>query len=313
MSAIVSDSNKVFTVANNAAFYGNSFTASIWYKLTSDPNDFAYAFANQTSSAGWELFSSQGTSPNDLKPVSEVFASVAYSANDPTARTLNTWNFIVITFDSTNNQIKLYWGNETTSPALIATTTTVGTMATDVSTSLGFGTNPADSTNIRAQRISDARIYNATVRTLSAIQSDYLQRLVGTETGLTDYWKFNETSGNTATNSTSARNATATAASWATTDDPAFTAGTTTSTSTSTSTSTTSTSTSTTSTSTSTTSTSTSTSTTSTSTSTTSTSTSTTSTSTTQTTSSTSTSSTTSTSSSTTTTLPYIFSVEGAT
>ena len=85
---------------------------------------------------------------------------------------------------------------------------------------LTFGANPNDLT-ARDIQISDMRIYNATVRTQAQIQSDYLTRLVGNETGLTDYWKFDDGSGNTAVNSTSARNATATAASW-TADSPAF-------------------------------------------------------------------------------------------
>ena len=86
---------------------------------------------------------------------------------------------------------------------------------------LGFGGSPLDTANIRSTRVSDFRIYNATVRTLGAIQNDYLSRLNGTETGLTDYWKFNDGSGNTAVNSTSARNATATAGSWVA-DEPAY-------------------------------------------------------------------------------------------
>lgn len=224
MSAVVSDSNKVFTATDNAAFYGNSFTASIWYKFTSDPNDYAYAFGNaKASSDGWNLLSSQNTGADNLKEQARLSTGSQYNVLSTTARTSGVWHFIALTFNSGANELKLYYGNESTSPVQSGSTvSTSGSMGTSGG-NLSFGANPNDVT-ARAQKISDARIYNNTVRSLAQIQSDYKQRLVGNETGLTDYWKFNESSGNTADNSTSARDATATAASWDTGDDPAFSA-----------------------------------------------------------------------------------------
>lgn len=225
MSAIVSDSNKVFTATDNAAFYGNSFTASCWYKFTSDPNDYAYIFGNaKAASDGWQLLSSQNTGADNLKEQARLNTGSQYNVLSTTARTSGVWHFIALTFNSGANELKLYYGNESTSPTQVAsTTTTSGSMGTSAG-NLGFGTNVNDASAIRAQKISDARIYNATVRSLGDIQSDYNQR-VSSGNGLTDYWKFDDGSGNTAANSISARNATATAASWDNADDPAFTTG----------------------------------------------------------------------------------------
>lgn len=221
----VNSFNAAFTPGNNAAFYGNSFTVSCWYKLKADPSNYAYVAGNQNSfSAGWGLYSSAGTGVDDLKPLaSTTNGSTSFSVKDTTARTVNTWNFVAFTLDTTNNQLKYFWGNESTTPTQIGSTvTTSGTMPSDT-TKLYFGSADLDHA-IHDILISDLRIYNATVRTLGAIQGDYLQRLVGNETGLTDYWKLNDGSGNTAVNSTSSRNATAVAGVWAA-DEPAFTTG----------------------------------------------------------------------------------------
>ena len=217
MSASVLDSNKAFSATNNAAFVGtNAFTASGWFRLTTNPSAYGYFFGNNNGATkGWVLYEDAA---GDLKPAAAVSDGTdALTAIDTTAFTIDTWVFVAVTYDATN--IRYYRGTETVSPVLITTTAQSGNMGT-ATDNLTFGFLDADAT-YRALLISDCRIYNNTVRSQADIQSDYLRRLNGNETGLTDYWKFNETSGNTATNSTSARNATATAASWSI-DNPAF-------------------------------------------------------------------------------------------
>lgn len=222
MSVIVTDANKVFTAGNNSAFYATtSFTASIWVKGTADPSNYAYGFGNRNSiTAGWDLLWSASTGTSNLRAITGVsIGTAAAQTMDAGSLTINKWYFIASTWDGTS--LIIYSGDETTPPTAKGTTALAGTMGSDATTDLYFGVSELDP-QFKALKISDARIYNNTVRTQANLQSDYLTRLVGTETGLTDYWKFSEGAGNTAANSTSSRNATAIAASWDL-DNPLFT------------------------------------------------------------------------------------------
>ncbi len=97
------------------------------------------------------------------------------------------WYFIAIVWDGTNDDLFIYWGDETTTPTLDNSNTN---WLTDVT---GFTQN-----NIMNSRggfyavdghIDDFRHYDI-ARTLSEIQSDYKQQLTGSESGLVNYYQF---------------------------------------------------------------------------------------------------------------------------
>lgn len=109
---------------------------------------------------------------------------------------MNAWNHVAITYDGAT--IRFYL-NGVQDPATFAAT---GTSAADA---FYLGTNYNHTTSFFHGSIDDVRIWNV-ARTQAEIQASYNRELIGNETGLVGYWKFNEGSGTTALDSTANAN-----------------------------------------------------------------------------------------------------------
>ena len=108
----------------------------------------------------------------------------------------NAWTHIAITFDNSNNTTKFYING-----SLDNTSTTISKNLAANSSDMHIGWDGQNSRYYNG-KIDDMSIWSD-IRTQSEIQSAMYTELSGTESNLIAYYKFNETSGTTASDETS--------------------------------------------------------------------------------------------------------------
>ena len=115
------------------------------------------------------------------------------------------WHYVVATYDGSKTRLFV-------DGSLIGTSSNTGTIDT-TSNPVGIGANAIDSDRDYDGEISDVRIWDI-ARTQSEIQNDMNNRLNGDETGLVAYYKLDEGTGTTATDSAGSNDGTINGASW---------------------------------------------------------------------------------------------------
>ncbi|MGB3006040.1 MAG: LamG-like jellyroll fold domain-containing protein [Chitinophagaceae bacterium] len=164
-----------------------SLTLEAWIKPTErKTHSIVKKFA---SGAGFELFL-EGPSPYRVS-IRLNGTSNTYRVNSTTSYPIDgTWMHVAGTYDFSTNTIKLFIngiqeGGNLTGPGSIGTTINplmIGADLTDFATK-GF-----------KGMIDEVRVWNI-VRSDADIKANMTKKLIGTESGLVGYWRFDETSG----------------------------------------------------------------------------------------------------------------------
>lgn len=210
MSSVLTVADSILKIGSNAAWTPAALTVEAWMKNTSDPGTYKYGVAHRS----WTIYNSNDTAAPFMNPMGVWQDSGGgYRFIRPGSSIGTVWHHVAMTV-SDGGSIKMFIdGVEVGTPTSI-----VGLTIKTTAGPIWLGTH-IDDPNTNVLKLSDVRIWSV-VRSQAEISANYQARLVGNETNLIGYWKLNETTGNTAEDSTSNnRDATATAASWSA-DDP---------------------------------------------------------------------------------------------
>ena len=159
----------------------SSFTLEAWVMQTGSSVNIISSFHNPFYLSGGTLYASVGF--NLTSPL---------TVSAPTSFSNNTWYHVATSFDDATGTLKLYIGGE-----LVATNinnTKHYTLFSGQKTYIGAIPNGAsDNTgsNFFTGRIDEVRIWNI-ARTGDEIRNNYNRSLNGNETGLVDYYTFNQ-------------------------------------------------------------------------------------------------------------------------
>lgn len=120
-------------------------------------------------------------------------AGTSFTATAATALTVNSWYWLAIILDISGLNIYL-----AVNGIIVATTAITGTFNTVLSNF--FIGRLESAVNFFNGEIDEVRIWNAAISS-TTINNNMMRQLVGTETNLVQYWKFNDTPGVVAANS----------------------------------------------------------------------------------------------------------------
>ncbi len=172
---------------------GSNFTVEGWVNVTST--------STQTIVGSWEEGNAERSFRLTLQDVSGTFAPVFEVSSDGTSVTtiqpttggavsLNEWHHVAATLDADGNAKVLLDGN------VVAASSGVGSLfQTDAP--IGIGATLADggasltTTNLLKGGVDEVRFWSVE-RTVDQIQDSYQTQLVGNETGLTAYYRFDD-------------------------------------------------------------------------------------------------------------------------
>lgn len=167
-----------------------AITVELWVYLPSEITTNPVLISKRNNSTyAWELYLASGTRYFTAR-INSNFNSVGLTASVP----LNMWTHLAMTYDKTS--IKAYMNG-----VLGGTTSYTTNISTSTSAVQIGRRNYTGSEEYVNARISDVRIWNL-ARTETEIQNNMYKRLTGAESGLVGYWKINEGTGTTITDST---------------------------------------------------------------------------------------------------------------
>ncbi len=185
------------------------FTIELWAKFDSVSGvQNIVNFADPTNSTSCDescggIILNSGHFSADL---SNGFANLTDS--DPAGLTAGQWHHIAWAFDNGTHHFYVDGSSVGSAPDNFGSTQTPDYAANNLN-DIWLGANDHSSISHFSGDIDDVRIWT-TVRTQSEIQNNRETELAGSESGLLGYWKLNETSGSTVTDSASSYDGTST-------------------------------------------------------------------------------------------------------
>ncbi len=175
-----------------------SLTMEAWIKPTAQRTHSIVKKFLTGGIVGYELFLAN----NAQRQVSvRLNNSASYRVNSTTPYPIDgSWMHVAATYDYSTKEIKLYVngiqeGGTLAGPASIASTTNPLTIGSELS----------DFSKAFQGSIDEVRVWNI-VRSDADIKSNMTKKLIGNESGLVGYWRFDETSGTSMNDETSNNN-----------------------------------------------------------------------------------------------------------
>lgn len=202
VSALSFNGTSDYVELGNSINLSTTITLEAWIYLNSYSTSWrSCIFSRRIGSTGWSFVIGGELASNYKKLVFIEGGSGAISSN--TILELNTWYHVAVVVNSSS--IELYING-----ALDNSGTTAWT--NDNAATICIGKNGDNSLYPFSGIIDDARIWSVAS---TQIQENMNKELIGNETGLVGYWKFNEGSGAIAYDSTAnGNNGTITGATW---------------------------------------------------------------------------------------------------
>jgi len=166
-------------------------TISFWFKRDTieSTNDASTGDRMWGQSVNMEMrFTGNGGTLSDF--VLDWGGSGTISATNPFTDE-NKWYFLAISWNETNEHLNIFWGDEGTQPALLINTVTWNQKVSTMTITENLFMNSSGGGGLRNFAVngkgSDLRYYDI-ARDITQIQSDYDERLSGTETNLQAYF-----------------------------------------------------------------------------------------------------------------------------
>jgi hypothetical protein len=176
----------------------SSLTIEAWIKPTTQKTHSIVKRFQTSGTVGYELFLANNASPNRyvsfrLNNSNRVNSSTNYPID-------GTWMHVAATYDYSTKEMKMYVngvqeGGAVTGPTSIESTTNPLTIGSELS----------DFSKAFQGCIDEVRVWNV-VRSDVDIKANMTKKLVGNESGLVGYWRFDETSGTAMNDETSNNN-----------------------------------------------------------------------------------------------------------
>ena len=177
-------------------FSNQDFTVSCWFNLSSYFNNASKVCALipliSNDDYGWHIGISQAGYPWFGYYYNGTSGSVWLSSSSHID--LNTWHHVTAVFSATASTISIYLDGVQNQTAISNTNIYYGILD---SPSIGAMTDCGGDNNFFQGYIDELRIWNRAL-TQTEIRDNMCQKLTGSEAGLVGYWRFDETSGTTA-------------------------------------------------------------------------------------------------------------------
>ncbi|MDR3000665.1 MAG: hypothetical protein LBU89_05320 [Fibromonadaceae bacterium] len=183
-------------------YTGGSFSIETWFKHDVGKGGTLFAFGNSNNNSISLGFNDAGRAV--LKVGEETYTSINYIAGD------QTWKFIAMAYDHTNNSVSVYEYEGATNNVLFANRTLTAIPPTQGQ--LIVGNNVAGNSGFTGA-VSQLHFYGAK-RTEADIAASKSLSKSGREHGLIGYWAMDEIEGTVAVDKARARNLMLSAADW---------------------------------------------------------------------------------------------------
>lgn len=192
-TCILYDGATGFSSASSVSYHAGSMSLECLIRANSIPLSgtmTAFGFQSGTA-AGTRKITCVNGLPSALV---RNDVGTSFTVSGPSLLSLNTWYWLAMSLDTVASVLSLYVNG-----VIVASMPVTGTFNTTINTCY-FGRN--DTTQWWSGEVDECRIWNFPI-TSTNILNNMMKQLSGTESGLTQYWSFNENTGTSSANGVS--------------------------------------------------------------------------------------------------------------